>query len=142
MSDTRSSHPSDRLLVCALDGELSTQETAALEIHLRHCEPCRARAAELAAAENDIRREYRSEPDSVPGRDRLLARIRTQMTARAAVWHRSRWFRLRRAATFSSALRLAALAAVLAPVVNVAWRSYLTVERPTFQEMEAAALPI
>jgi anti-sigma factor RsiW len=62
MFSTTQKHPSDRALVCAIDGELSTRRTVMLHAHLRQCEPCRARLAAFAAIADEITQVCRDEP--------------------------------------------------------------------------------
>jgi anti-sigma factor RsiW len=137
-------HPSDRLLMCAVDGELSTRRTAIVVAHLQQCDRCRARFAALAAVGDEIAHVCREALVPSTPRDGLRDRLRTQMTARATIWNRSRWFRFRKAVrTQPFTLRMGMSAAVLILMVHTIWLSYATVVRTrTPLELEAAALPI
>lgn len=131
-------HPSDSLLVCGIDGELSGRRAAALDAHLRHCERCRARFAALAAVGDEITRAIRNEPEGPPARrDALRDRLRVQMTTRAIEWNHSWLFRLRRAA-LPLTLGIAGLAAVLVLIVRVIAPSHIG----SSADLEVAALPI
>jgi len=50
MSQSRTSHLSERQLRMAIDDELSTRETECVESHLATCWPCRARKQEIRNA--------------------------------------------------------------------------------------------
>lgn len=144
MFSTTQKHPSDRVLVCAIDGELSTRRTVTLHAHLRHCEPCRARFAALAALGDEITQVCRDEPVRPTPPKGLRDRLRTQMTTRAQIWNQSRWFRVRRAlGAWPMALRMGVSAAVLGLLVQTMWLTYATMGRTsTPPELEAAVLPI
>ena len=136
-------HPTDRLLVCAIDGELSTRRRRAIDAHLRACDQCRRRLAALAALDDEVTRLCRDASAYSGRRDRLRDRLRAQMTARAALWNRSRWFRLRRTiAALPISLRMGVSAALLALTVQTLWLSSVMSRAPEPAAAEAAALPI
>jgi hypothetical protein len=72
-------HPSDELLIRAVDGELSWWRLQGIRRHLRSCASCRARTAELAKTLESLVREPELFTPEVPpsdyARDELLARL-------------------------------------------------------------------
>src|SRR5215472_2431735 len=144
MSNSTRRHPSDRLLVCAIDGELSTRRAIALDTHLRSCERCRTRFARLADVGEELTRAVRNQPDASASRHSALRdRLRLHIDGRAALRDRSWWFRVRRAlGTLPFIQRLAAVAVLLVLSVNIVGRYNSTIQHSISVEMEAGALPI
>ena len=102
------------------------------------------RIATLAALGEEISDACREGSTRPTPHEGLRDRLRTQMTARAAIWNESRWFRVRRAVdTLPLTLRVALSAVVLLLIAQTTWRSYVTIAAPTTApEIDAAALPI
>jgi anti-sigma factor RsiW len=144
MSSTTRAHPSDRLLIGAIDGELSSGRAAAVDAHLRQCDHCRARFATLAALGDEISEIFRQTSTRPVRRDQLRDRLRAQMTRHAAVWQQSWWFRLRKAVgALPTALRAGVAAALLVVIAQTAWLPYATLRRTAISaDTETAALPI
>jgi anti-sigma factor RsiW len=135
-------HPSDRVLVWAIDGELSPRRKGALDAHLRHCDRCRTRFASLAALGDEVTQLCLQGAGPSTPRPALRNRLQAEMTARAVAWNRLRWFRLRKAInTLPLALRMGVSAAVVILMLQTIWQSWTTVP-PTSADVEAAALPI
>lgn len=138
-----SRHPSDRVLACAVDDELSTRRRLRLDAHLRECDRCRTRFGALASVGNDLTQLCRDTQPSPCSGDELRDRLRTEMTARAAAWNESRTFRLRQAiGAWAVVLRVGAPATILILVLQALWLSSTPGSRtPAPQDVEAAALP-
>src|SRR5262252_5168026 len=127
MSSTAAKHPSDRVMVSAVDQQLSAGRTAVLHAHLRQCDSCRARFAALSGLRDDITRAFREDRGRPGAPSSLRNRLRTQMAARSAIWNRSQWFRVRRALRgFPFALRTAVATGALIVIGQTMWLSYTT----------------
>ena len=141
MFSTTHTHPSERVLIRAVDGELSSRRRAAVDAHVRVCARCRARAEALAAIDVEIIETVRDQPARWNGRDALRDRLRAEM-ARRAPSHQPRWFRLRLAPGVSLGPRLALIAAALALIVQAIWLSHWVISRNAAPRgVEASALP-
>lgn len=135
-------HPSDRVLICALDGELPSRRRAAVDAHVRGCHQCRARVEALAAIGAETAEAARGESARWSRHEALRDRLRAEMVRRAPI-RRSRWFRLRRAvAALELGPRLTPAAAALVLIVPTIWLTYSVISRNgSPRDVEAAALP-
>ena len=135
-------HPSDFLLVRAIDGELPTRRKIALDAHVRRCDRCRTRFTTLATLGDEITQLCLESAETSTPRPEMRGRSPAQTTTRAAVWNRSRSFRLRNAiGTSPLALRMGVSTAVLILMFQIIW-PLVTMRTPTSSSIEAVALPI
>src|SRR5580692_12747655 len=107
---SESFHLSDREMLLAADGELSTRRAAQVHVHLAECWACRARMAEIEQAIADFARAHRQTLDpQLPPIAGPRALLRARLAESAAKREVGSWLH------FTSAPRAAALlcAAVL-----------------------------
>src|SRR5215471_19962772 len=115
------SHPSDRELLMAADGEFSSRREATVRQHLASCWSCRARMQEIETAITGFVHLHHQELDSkLPPIDGPWALLRARLGVLAAEPERNfgsqvlGLFRMHRANDFVSAALLCAMVVVLA----------------------------
>lgn len=128
-------HPSDEMLVRAVDGELPAQRQLEVERHLRECERCRAHTTALAAVATAVSEACRHQnAGERASMETSRRRLQASMTELSAAQERSWWFRMRRVtAAVPLVARVAAAAAIVAFVFQLT--------RPSPEGPPAAADP-
>ncbi|MES1254535.1 MAG: zf-HC2 domain-containing protein [Acidobacteriota bacterium] len=143
--DQQTRHPSDEILLGAIDGELPPRLGAETDGHLATCEPCRARHRQLAAAASDVSAAYVASAARARGQAAVRARLAARMVEPPSV--EVRWWRFRalerlaalRPAT-TVAVALAAIVVVLGQVLP--YRAVPMSPDTLVGSVESAALPI
>jgi anti-sigma factor RsiW len=118
--DLAEGHPSEALLLLALDHELDAQDAAVVSAHVRACAACQAASARLAALSADVE-EYCYAWPSVEEAAPASARASRSTPARAPHWQTSRSQRSSRPRAPVAAAWAAAAAILLLAAAAATW---------------------
>jgi hypothetical protein len=119
----RDSHPTDRDLLLAADGEPFGAEQRAVDAHVQDCDACRARIVQLETTLNSVADLYVSGDEASDRDPRSRARLAAALDRAADEWAASWMMRWRAALMSSRPLVTVGVAASLVLVTAIALRS-------------------
>lgn len=137
-------HPSDEVLLRAIDGEHSPRRLTILERHLADCESCRDRRQALRSARDEFLHACRDDLAArTPACDRLRERVQAGVTTLSRELGGSSWSRfVQRVAVPRAALVGATIVAMVAAAAMLRHRPELPAADDVLVAVEPGALPV